>query len=301
VPPAVADGEPLLRIPVTHFKQYLACPYRYYLRHRRKLSAVDDAARELDGGAFGTLLHRALGAFGREPDGPRHSPRARDIHDFLVAQLDSMAEGRYGADQRRPAIRLQLEQARGRLWAFAERQADLVREGWRLLYAENSDDDELESPFPVGGAPVLLVGRIDRIDLHETSRAIRILDYKTADTAVTPERSHRRGGEWIDLQLPLYRHLWRTLRLKAPASCSVELGYFNLPKKSSTKDVAIAKWGEADCDAADATARKVIEDLRNGVFGEPVQPAPAFCEDLAAICLDNVFGGPALVEDEETE
>ena len=69
----------LERIPVTQFKDYLACPYRYYLRHVCKLRVVNDSARELDGGAFGRLLHRVLGAFARDESGPRHSDRARDI------------------------------------------------------------------------------------------------------------------------------------------------------------------------------------------------------------------------------
>src|SRR5262249_23402975 len=67
VPLPVPPYQPLEQIPVTHFKTYMACPYRYYLRHVRNLEAVDDSARELDGAAFGTLIHRVLGQFGRAP------------------------------------------------------------------------------------------------------------------------------------------------------------------------------------------------------------------------------------------
>src|SRR5206468_3131417 len=49
VPQPEISGEMLERISVTRFKTYLACPYRYYLRHVRKLETVDDQARELDG------------------------------------------------------------------------------------------------------------------------------------------------------------------------------------------------------------------------------------------------------------
>ena len=94
------------------FRDYLACPYRYYLRHECELKAVDDAARELDGAAFGMLLHKVLGVFGRDRRGPRHSERERDIFDYLAERLTGISKELYGSEVRRPAVRLQLEQAR---------------------------------------------------------------------------------------------------------------------------------------------------------------------------------------------
>jgi ATP-dependent helicase/nuclease subunit B len=299
VPPPAPLGEKPQHISVTRFKVYLACPYRYYLRQVRKLEAVDDAARELDGGAFGTLLHKVLGAFGRDPSGPRHSDRKRDIVDFLDERLAALATREYSLDQRRPAIRLQLEQARRRLSAFASRQAELVREGWRIVYAEDDEEDSVSVPFLVDEEPITLVGRIDRIDRHQGNGTIRILDYKSADSAQTPDRTHRNGEGWIDLQLPLYRRLWRGVQLDAAVDCTVQLGYFNLPKQLDKTEVAVAEWDDAALLDAEETARRVIRELRSGVFWPPVNPAPKYSDDLAAICLDNVLSGPALGDDDE--
>ena len=62
----------------------------------------------------------------------------------------------------------------------------------------------------VDDEPFTITGRIDRVDRHADGR-YRVIDYKTADTPVSPETSHRRGKQkqWIDLQLPLYHQLLR--------------------------------------------------------------------------------------------
>jgi hypothetical protein len=292
--------ERLARMSVTRFKEYLACPYRYYLRHVRKLEAINDAARELDGGAFGILLHGALSAIGCDPQAPYASNK--EIIDFLDDRLLSLARQRYGADLRRASIRLQVEQARLRLKTFALHQVGLVQDGWRIIHAEKADDDEaklVEVQFLIDDQATLLVGRIDRIDFHAESGKLRILDYKTADNAQTPEQTHRKNDAWIDLQLPLYRHLWRGLSLKVPEIRSVELGYFNLPKKIEEAGVEIADWGDVLLKSADAAAYQVIRDLRCGKFEPMTVPPPKYSEDFSAICLDGVRVRRARLENGE--
>jgi len=301
VPRPIPVGTRREHVTVTEFKDYLACAYRYYLRRVRKLEAVDDSGRELDGGAFGTLLHKALGAFGRDAGGPRHSGRDRDIFDYLVERLTTLAEVVYGPDQRRPAIRVQIEQARRRLKAFAARQAKVVAAGWRIVYAEDDEEDRLSAPFLVDEEPIMLVGRIDRIDYHEVEQKVRILDYKTADLAKSPTQAHRSGEQWIDLQLPLYRYLWRSAAAAIPGGCSLELGYFNLPKMGDETDVALADWDAAMLAEADELARGVVRKLREEVYEPITRPAPKYSQDFAAICLDNVLSAPALGDENDGE
>jgi len=301
VPLPIRPLEATAKIPVTHFKAYLACPYRYYLRHVRKLKAIDDSARELDGGVFGTLLHRVLGAFGRASTDLRDCERAQRIFEFLAEQLDLQAAQLYGQDQHRPALRLQLEQARHRLKAFAACQSELVQAGTNSDYVEKDERGDLEVPFRVNGTSITLVGRIDRIDFHEQQRTIRIVDYKTTDRGQSPEQTHRKGEEWIDLQLPLYRHLWRKAELDVPAEVKEELGYFNLPKQLEKTAFVAAAWDDAVLRNADEKARLVIRKLRgDDPYWPPVyDPVPDYSEYLAAICLDNTFGRPALGADDE--
>jgi ATP-dependent helicase/nuclease subunit B len=288
----------LQRISVTSFKAYLESPYRYYLRHVRNLVAVDDAARELGGDNFGRLLHKVLGKFGRDAKGPRRSRREEDIFAYLGDQLDQLANKLYGPKQRRPAIRLQLEQARRRLRAFATHQAELVSAGWRIIHAENDEPADLAISFAIDNEPIELVGRIDRIDRHEAKGTIRILDYKTGDTAKEPAKTHHCSDGWIDLQLPLYRHLWRATGLAVRQDCRVELGYFNLPKNLADTKVACADWDEAMLAEADEVARTVIRSLRAEKYDFVPGSAPKYGDEFAAICLDNTLSAPALTEDD---
>ena len=78
--PRPAD-EPIDSMRVTEFKDYLACPYRYYLKHREKLEALRDSAEELDGAGFGTLAHQVLGEFGKSI--VKASTDAEEIQRYL--------------------------------------------------------------------------------------------------------------------------------------------------------------------------------------------------------------------------
>jgi ATP-dependent helicase/DNAse subunit B len=290
-------------ISVTRFKSYLACPYRYYLRHVQKLEAVDDAARELDGRAFGNLIHSVLGELGRAAGAPRESTQEKEVFEFLAEQLDAKARGLYGERRQRAPISLQLEQARRRLREFAVRQVQLVREDWLIKHVESSEESrkELRASFLVDGISIVLLGRIDRIDYQPTTKTLRILDYKTADMAQHPDKTHQSKGQWIDLQLPLYRHLWPDAVKDVPADCRVELGYLNLPKQAEETTFLQASWKEPDLERADEEARGVIRKLRRQEFWKPTYPAPEFSEDLAAICLDNLFSLPALLVENESD
>ena len=80
--------------------------------------------------------------------------------------------------------------------------------------------------FPGDDGPISLIGRIDRIDVNERTGEVAVLDYKSSDSAKSPDQvpSSRSGcstRRWIDFQLPLYRYLVRSLGLPEP----VQLGY----------------------------------------------------------------------------
>jgi len=283
---------------VTEFKTYLACKYRYYLRHVRKLSAVSDTGRELDGGAFGSLLHEVLQNWGSDPVW-KVCDNAKRLAEHLTKELEKLAGPRFHGGQ--PAVRLQLAQAARRLRGFANRQAEQIAEGWQIVCTE-SGRSTLQSEFDVGeGLSVTLRGRIDRIDYHPGNNVVRILDYKTADKAVAPDKSHRKQNSWIDLQLPLYRHLWRSAVAveSVPANATVELAYFQIPREWDAAEVAMPKdWNKDVLEDADKTARIVIAGILAEDFWKPTSPPPKYFEDYAAICLDGLEA-PPIPDDEE--
>jgi RecB family exonuclease len=140
-----------------------------------------------------------------------------------------------------------------------------------------------------------LRGRIDRIDVNEDSGQRMIFDYKTSDKATKPEAAHRkRSGEWVDLQLPLYRHLVAGLGIAEP----VGLAYIVLPKDLARVGHLTADWAEDDFRSADEAAANVVRGVRAERFWPPAETPPDFSDDLAAICQDNRFAAAAAPAEE---
>jgi inactivated superfamily I helicase len=297
IPPPAPPKQPLERISVTALKSYLACPYRYYLRHVLKLESLTDSLAELDPAAFGNLLHDVLQRFGRADDAARlrTSDQPDAIHEYFSDYLDALAAAKLGVRHARPAIAVQIEQARARLRGLANWQAMRNAAGWQIVHTEDTETKrQLEVVFQIDAERAIkLHGRIDRIDYHAATKTLAILDYKTADAALDPHRTHVHQGEWIDLQLPLYRHLVHGAKLPniTVSDCDLKLGYILLPKDVAEIRAAMAEWTSDDLTTADAVARDVLCKIMAGNFWPPTVPPPAFSEDFAAITQDHVLGG----------
>ena len=234
-----------IKISVTALRDWLACPLRFYLRHGLRMARVDPAKDELDAGDFGTLVHAALQELGKS-EAMRDCVEADRIREFLMERFERVACSRYGTELTLPLV-VQLESARQRLRATAEVEARERVDGWRTV------EVEWKFSFPLGG--LTISGTIDRIDRHADGR-VRVLDYKTGDTAVEPDEAHGRAVRpeddgrpewmrwadaegkirvWKDLQLPMYRRA-----VAAAWGDAVACGYFNLPKAAG--GTAVMMW-----------------------------------------------------------
>ena len=288
-PPADIDVG-LTRLTVSSFKEYLTCPFRFYLKNILKMAHQDDLKEEMDAMDFGSLAHKALEAIGRD-EAIRSSDNTKTIEDCLLAELDGTAAKRYGS---RPSLQLviQLDAIRQRLSAAARTQAELVRNGWEILRSELT----INTLFH--GMEVSC--RIDRIDRHEKTGCLRIIDYKTSDTPMTPESVHlvsssearpystfllgKKEKSWADLQLPLYLLLLRDTP-DVPGSC--EVGYFNLPKAVSAAGIVLWDISPELLDAAEICARGIIEDIQAHRFWPP---AKVKYDDFGDLFYGNIEG-----------
>ncbi len=297
VPLAEALRERVASMRVTEFRDYLACPYRYYLRHRLGLEALDDSAPELDGGGFGNLLHEVLRDFGR--GAARDSTNSEEIRAELFVRLGELAAGQFGKGAL-PAVRVQMEMLRLRLEKFAEIQAQWRAAGWRIECVEEAFNDERPAVLDVDGEPVRLRGRIDRIDRNEATGQLVVLDYKSSDRGDSPDKVHRDGPkdgkEWIDLQLPLYRHMVPALSLDAAGP--LKLGYVLLPKDTAAAKFELAEWTDAELAEADETARWIVRQIRAEVF-TPADLPPSTFPEFAAICQEGRLAAPPSDEEED--
>ncbi len=276
-----------LMLSVTAFKSYLACPYRYFLRHELGLGAVNDRAVELDGLSFGNVLHDVLRLFG-ESDA-RDSDDENRLRRCLLELLGDVANERFGP-QRRAAVNVQLKQMESRLEVFATWQSKWRRDGWAIEHVERSIRPEPNgsdaASFQAEGVSVWLQGRLDRVDRNESTGACVIFDYKSGDRGDSPEESHRKKGDWIDLQLPLYRHLARSLAL----SDEPLLGYINLPKDLAGVGHSLAEWSPNDLADADEKAKQVVLGIARREFWPPATTPPGVFRDFDDICQVGVFG-----------
>ncbi len=285
VPRPQRQASPLTALRVTAFRDYLACPYRFYLRHVLGLQAIDDTAEELDGAAFGSLLHDVLHEVGSGPEAQATDPSR--LERLFDQALDRHVTRLFG-EQPLATVRVQIEQLRQRLHAYSHVQARRAAEGWQIEFTEVPDRRAAGAPFEVDGESFLLRGRIDRIDLHPETGQRMIWDYKSSDSGKSPDQVHRKSGEWLDLQLPLYRYLAQSLGLEG----EIGLGYVLLPKDTANVRFEAAEWTDEELDQADEKAREVIRRIRQQEFWPPASPPPLYSEDLAAICQDTVFDKP---------
>lgn len=267
---------------VTEFRDYLASPYRYYLRHILKLNEISDEVSELDGAAFGTLVHEVLSRFGSSATS--ESRDAGTIAEYLDNSLTEVVRELYGEDPL-AAILIQKEQARRRLNAFAGWQARWRQEGWEIHAVEYMVEESV--PFNLGdGRSISLKGRLDRIDVHPETGRWTIFDYKTGDAGAAPEKTHRYKGDWLDLQLPLYRHLARPLCQEG----EIQLGYIVLPRDVNAVSEQLAKWSQEELIHADDTAREIARKILDEQFWEELEAPAGTMSEFDTICQSHVFG-----------
>lgn len=295
-PPAAKTGfrsmpyievEPVTAMSVTSFGQYLASPYRFYLERVLGLKEPDEAGGEMDPLDFGSLLHEMVRDFGRGPAAASHD--ASEISDWLEQHTRAAFDARFGMDP--PAtIALQMRVVLARLRAFARVQAERADAGWVIVATEWAPPESDGVPWLVDDAPMLLKGRIDRIDRHEGTGAIALLDYKSGEKPADPDKNHRNRAGWFDLQLPLYRRIAGEWGIDADDDAGVpQLGYITLASAADETKFRFAGWSADELRAADETARDVIRRVRRGEFLD-LGSSPPGEGVLAAICGTSFLG-----------
>lgn len=264
----------LTHLSVTAFRDYLKCPFRFYLKHVLEMEPLDDRKQEPDALDFGSMIHTAWEHFGRH-ETVRASEDEEAIAAALCDAVDAWIRRQYGSEPTLP-VRYVGRAAHQRLTAAARVQASLAREGWEILSAEESLSMEIDG--------VTVRGKIDRIDRHRETGALRVIDYKTSDKGEPPVDTHWRPARketpdyervdlgkktyrWTDLQLPLYLLLLRENDRDIEGAVP---GYFVLPKASTQADVLL--WDGLKDEAmerAEVCVKEIVRRVRERQFWPP--------------------------------
>jgi ATP-dependent helicase/nuclease subunit B len=256
----------------TKFKDYLACPFRFYLKYLLEMNELSDEKMEMDALDFGSLVHDVINNLFKDR-GYYQNRTEQEIIAYLDRAVDNWLERRFGR-----GLPLQLEfqrvSAKQRLRAAVHVQLELWEQGWEII------ETELSLTMKIDG--MLIQGQIDRIDRNNSTGMIRIIDYKTSDRVNSPESAHLsslqqddvpysivkgKNRRWKDLQLPLYLLL---LSERDDLSEGVDLCYFNLPK--AVGDVGLSFWEKYTNEIADSArtcAQGIINDIRAWRFWPP--------------------------------
>ncbi len=263
-------------VSVTALRDWLECPFRFYLKRVLRMEPIDLRKGELDARDFGTLLHTALEAMSEKP-GLKDCTDEAVLRDGVLQVFDAEAVRLFGAEPALPLV-IQLESGRQRLRRVAAIEVAERLDGWQT--------ERVEWSFAVPLGPLTVRGKIDRIDRHADGR-VRVIDYKTSDKPKAPLDAHlatlragdadrpewlqvELGGKarrWVDLQLPLYRRA-----LAADYGTALTCAYFNLPK--AVAETGLLTWPEEDAGlqaSAERCAEAVAAAIAGGQFWPPVE------------------------------
>ncbi len=295
--PLEPDNYIFQQLSPTSLKQYLACPFRFYLAKGLKMERVETDKREMDAADFGNLVHNTLEFFARDEEAGKLTDAAA-IKDYFFTEIDRQLSSQFGTRLSTPVI-IQRESARKRLGWWAEREAQHRAEGWEIVEAEATFGTG-EWPFQIGG--VTIKGRIDRVEKHP-ELGTRVIDFKTfspgsgssrktVDTYhLTPIKRTESPGDyadwkrieneegkelrWTDLQLPLY---CLAMAEKHPGT-TIHAAYATLGK--SEAEIALDVWETLD-ERLLASAKKCAEGavaaILAGEFWPPGDDAPPWDE-----------------------
>jgi hypothetical protein len=280
-PKPIRCDEPVNRVAVTALRDYLQCRYRFYLKHVLKLRQQSDDCLEMDPARFGNLLHDVLNDFGARAEA--ESADSKKVFSCLSHLLDKRVAREFSSSCL-PAVKVQIEQLRYRLQFFSRWQAGRVAEGWRIIETEFSiPNGEVELKTKSGS--MTLVGRIDRIDQHEKTGVLQVVDYKTGDLAYEPEDVHGGEGEWRDLQLPAYHYVMTQLR---PATV-IETGYISLARDESKVGLYLSTWSDEELQDAWKCMHVIAEAIQQQEFWPPTEEVLRY-DEFPFICRSGQMG-----------
>lgn len=283
----VLPTKDLDKISITSFRNYLSCPFRFYLDKILGMEHVHGDANQMDNMIFGTLCHWALEQYGKNFNGDLFNEN--EVKDYLKSRLEEKVTEKYGY---KPvlSILLQLENAKRRLEKAAIVETQNRVDGWEIIESEYSGEFLIEG--------VAVTGKIDRIEYNSQLKKWRIIDFKTSSKADAPQLAHfgkdaldsdskclsfqsnddKAAKLWKNLQLPLYIKLLDNTNSLHSSDGAVfssqisnfELCYFNLPDAVSETGLYIWKdYSNLITESAYQCAREIITRIKNKQFWPP--------------------------------
>ena len=258
------SGKVKVQLSPSRLKDFLTCPRRFWLKQVCRFQRLS-LGNEIDPMSIGTLIHLCAERLG--PKGDLGQVRdEKTIAQELADGMQKEFERLYGRHLSLPLM-VQREFVRQRLEDLAQVHVRSLEMGWHLLEVERT---LLWEPWDL---PVVLKMKLDRIEVNEETKVLRVVDIKTSATASLPEQHHleklsakkvdllrthlpqlgdhlveekKNTGyyRWKDLQLPLYVLAAQRWIAAEYNTQKVTCAYLNLPLHGGNR--GIQAWESLD-------------------------------------------------------
>ena len=289
----------------TSLEQWAGCPFRYFLGHVLRISALDDpeeiyAITPLE---RGSLVHGVLEEFiGKAKEestlpqpGEPWSRQHRAALESIARSHFQEAENR-GVTGKRLIWALEQDDILNDLYSFLEADTGLRgRFGVSPVHFEarfgRDGDPWPAAELPVDGAPPLKFrGVIDRVDVDSSGRNVLVMDYKTGSSRPYAGLKDDPIDKGKHLQLAVYS---LAARRALGADANVTAAYWFT---SSRGGFALAPPEPLDIASEDTLGRfkegvsTIVSGIKNGLFpanpGEPDQGDFTNCRfcDFKSLC-----------------
>ena len=235
------------KLGVTRFKDFLECPYRFYLKYK-KIIPCKDLTKEMPAWQFGNVVHKVLEKFGKINEAKTDNQNV--IRSILKKLLDEVIVEEFGNDPH-VAVLIQKDSIIKRLNVFADVQAKRFENNWLIRETEQMLEIEL--------GEFKITGKVDRIDEKYSQKSI--IDYKTSSTIKDVYLAHynKKEEKWKDLQLPLYAYWGK----KQNNGKIPETAYFIIQKDTKKINVLEYQWNENEISDAINTAMEIFKKINS--------------------------------------
>lgn len=209
----ISEGE----FSATQLENYAKCPYKYFVENVLKLETITEPVEELEAFEYGSLIHTILYEFYTKL-------KEKDIvlfnctdDEFTVAEdlLFKIAEKRFdelnlNAElsfyEREKLLGINGRRTQSLLYKFLgeerKNNGGYIPSFFELSFGKVKHSEKFSKKFKEGvkAGKVKLKGKIDRIDINEEEKTLKVIDYKLGGTKPSAEDL----STGISLQLPLY-------------------------------------------------------------------------------------------------
>lgn len=284
---------------ITQLERYALCPFSFFVDTVMGLQRTADVEEGLDAREQGTFLHGVLREFFTERR-ERGETHVQDLEDLTPAieEARGIAERHLQSmDARHPFWQLDTERVLGRkgedgvLDRFIRKEQTLGEYKPRPQFFEvsfghpggsNRETDstlQREAPIDLGG--IYLRGKIDRIDVSDTS--FTVIDYKSG-TKTRKRKDIERG---ISLQLPLYlRVTEELLRQHLPELKGVAALYHKVMDAKSNRELGLAvkEYMKSEFESFHARNSGLVQDLAEleSLIEATVERARTYVEGISS-------------------